>query len=153
MINITNITIQNDKVTLSLEDFLKLIKQDKLTEVEYKVEPKPMAFNTKQELNDYVKNNPNATCEGISTEKLVNFIYRNKGKFLFLKKANLSGADLSGADLWGADLSSANLSGADLSGADLWDADLSGADLSNTRYNDKTIFPARFTIDKTMIKI
>ena len=50
MITLTNITIENDKVTLTLEDFLKLIKKDKLTEVEYKVEPKPMAFDTKKEL-------------------------------------------------------------------------------------------------------
>ena len=128
MIKITDITIENDKVTLSLEDFFKLIKQNKPTEVEYKVEPKPMApataflqvepkpmaFDTKEELDDYVKNNPDATCEGLPTEKLVNFIDRNKGKYLFLKKADLRYAylrcyKLYGADLRGADLMCVNL--------------------------------------------
>jgi len=182
MITLTNITFENDKVTLTLEDFLKLIKQDKLTEVECKfepkpmapataflqVEPKPMAFDTKQELEYYVKNNPDATCEGISAEELVRFINGNKYKCLFLKKADLSGADLSGAkligaDLYrayllGADLSGANLyradlSGADLSGADLSGADLSGADLLGAKYTGETIFPAGFIMSQKMIKL
>jgi len=182
MITLTNITFENDKVTLTLEDFLKLIKQDKLTEVECKfepkpmapataflqVEPKPMAFDTKQELEYYVKNNPDATCEGISAEELVRFINGNKYKCLFLKKANLSGAKLSGAKLIGADLSGADLSGAKLiganlsgakligaklSGADLSGADLSGADLSGAKLSGETIFPAGFIMSQKMIKL
>ena len=60
-----------------------------------------MAFETKQELDDYVKNNPNATCEGISTGKLVKFIDSNKDTYCFLKEADLGDADLEGADLSG----------------------------------------------------
>ena len=129
MINITlNATFQDGKVTFDINDLLKLIKKDKLTEVEYEIEPKAMAFDKIKELNDYVKNNPNATCKGIPTKDLVAFIKENRGKYLFLKDANLRDAILFGADLC-------------------------GADLRDAEYNDNTIFPEGFTIPITMIKI
>lgn len=137
--NITlNATVQDGKITLDINDLLKLIQQDKLTEVEYEIEPKPMAFDTKKELDDYFKNNPNATCKGVPTEELVAFINKNKGKFLFLKEADLYRTDLGGANLYGADLICANLGG-----ANLWHA----------YYNDNTKFPEGFTIPEIMIKI
>ena len=152
MITLTDITIENDKVTLSLEDFFKLIKQNKLTEVEYKVEPKPMAFDTKQELDDYVKSNPNATCKGISTQALLRFLERNIGKYFFLKEANLCDAKL-----YDVDLRYTYLCDADLRDADFRDARLSGngvgADLRGAKYNNNTKFPEGFTIKKTMTKI
>ena len=182
--NITlNATVQDGKITLDINDLLKLIQQDKLTEVEYEIEPKPMAFDTKKELDDYFENNPNATCKGVPTEELVAFINKNKGKFLFLKDADLRDADLRGANLCfanlcfanlfdanlcfanlcGADLCFANLCGADLCGANLFGADLCGADLCganlcfanlfDAKYNDKTRFSAFFTIPTIMIKI
>jgi len=159
MINMTlNATFQDGKITIDINDLLSQIKQGQLTEVEYKVEPKPMAFDTQQELDDYVKNNPNATCEGISTEELVKFIHRNKDTYCFLKEADLGDADLEGADLSGDYLVGAYLDGADLSRVDFGGANLRGADLCyttlyDTKYNDKTIFPEGFAIPETMIKI
>jgi hypothetical protein len=82
-----------------------------------------MAFDTKEELDDYAKNNPNATCKGLPTAELVVFIKANKGKYLFLKEADLRCANLYRANLCGAE------------------------------YNDNTIFPEGFTIPKEMIKI
>jgi len=173
MIKMTlNATLQDGKITIDINDLLKQIQQNKPTEVEYKVEPKPMApataflqvepkpmaFDTKEELDDYVKNNPNATCEGISTGKLVRFIDRNKSKYLFLKKANLNGAGLyyaclDGAYLDGVYFYGANLYGARLNGANLRGAYVNVRDLFGARYDDNTKFPEGFTIPETMIKI
>ena len=118
---------------------------------------------TKEEIDEYVKNNPLATCKGIATNDLVKFIQENKGKYLFLKEANLYGAYLCGADLRGAYLRGANLLGADLCGADLrganlyganlHGADLRGANLYGARYDSNTKFPDDFTIPDTMIKL
>lgn len=116
-------TVQDGKITFDINDLLKLIQQDKLTEVKCTVEPKAMAFDTKEELDEYVKNNPNATCKGISKEDLLVFIKENIGKYLFLKEAYLLGADLRGAYL------------------------------SEAKYDDKTMFSEEFTIPKNMIKI
>jgi len=144
MKNITlNATIQDGKITFDINDLLKLIQPTQEPVVAYKPIPRAMAFDTGIERHEYVKNNPMATCQGILTEELVEFIKNNQSKYFFLKQANLSGADLSGANLRGADLSGANLRG----------ADLSGADLSGAKYNYKTIFPARFVIPSIMIKL
>ena len=123
-------------------------EQDKITEVEYKIQPKLMAFYTYSKRDDYVKNNPKATCEGIDTKTILDFIKNNIGKYLFLSGADLNGADLSDANLRGADLRYANLSVADLNGANL-----SGANLNGAKFNDKTKFPDGFIIPETMIKI
>ena len=56
-------------------------------------------------------------------EKVMEFIKANKGKYLFLKEADLRCANLYRANLCGAE------------------------------YNDNTIFPEGFTIPKEMIKI
>jgi hypothetical protein len=75
-----------------------------------------------------------------------------------LRDANLSEADLSGADLrrvvlLGARLEKTNLRGAYLREADLQDVDLStadlqGADLRNASYNQRTLWPPGFDVEK-----
>jgi uncharacterized protein YjbI with pentapeptide repeats len=94
---------------------------------------------------------------------LLRFINENKGKYLFLKQADLCGADLSSANLgWaylcGADLCGANLFNTKLCFADFSDADLSYiklcyTDFYHAKYNDNTKFPEGFTIPETMIKL
>lgn len=61
-----------------------------------------------------------------------------------LKKADLYGANLQGVT-GRADLRQADLRDADLRGADLGKARLRGADLAGAIYNDKTVWPKRFT--------
>jgi uncharacterized protein YjbI with pentapeptide repeats len=73
-------------------------------------------------------------------EELVQWIRKNGGAALQLRKtklsdADLSGADLSNANLSGADLSNANLSGVNLSGVDLRDVNLRGAKLISANLN------------------
>lgn len=82
-----------------------------------------MAFDTKEELDDYLKNKPNATCKGIPRRDLLKFIRENRTKYRFLKEADLIGANLSGADL------------------------------TYAIYNNETTFPGGFKIPGTMIKI
>lgn len=100
--------------------------------VEWKPTPQERAFDTKEELDEYVKNNPLATCKGIATKDLVKFIKENRNKFVFLKEANLRFADLSGANLRFANLRF--------------------ADLRDAKYDNYTKFLDGFTIPNTMIK-
>ncbi len=150
MQNITlSATFQDGKITIDINDIFKSIQQDKITEVKYKkVEPKPMAFDTKEELDDYVKNNPYATCFTISTEELLRFIKENQRKYFFLGSADLRDARLGGVNLRGAYLRFARLYNASLYNAILCDANLDGAS-----YNSYTSFPEGFIIPKTMKKI
>ena len=62
-----------------------------------------------------------------------------------LTRADLRGAILIGADLRGADLTDAKLQYADLTNAILTNANLEGAYLTGIKYNDRTLWPARFT--------
>jgi hypothetical protein len=132
---------------------LKDKEQHRATNVECKIEPKLMAFNTKEELDDYVKNNPNATCEGIDKDTVVDFIKENQGKYLFLKKAYLRDVYLRGVKLMGANLSFTDLRGAYLIDADLEEAKLNGAYLVGAFYDDDTKFPQEFIIPHYMIKL
>ena len=75
------------------------------------------AFDTREELKTFGKENPEANCSEIPTDEVVRFIKENQDKFLFLRWAKLRGANLRGADLEGADLLC----------ADLWRANLEGA--------------------------
>lgn len=73
-----------------------------------KIQPKLIAFDTKEELVEYIKNNPQTTYEGIKTETVVeisDFIRKNYGKFLFLGGAYLIGDKLRFVDLSGVDYS------------------------------------------------
>jgi len=63
-----------------------------------------------------------------------------------LSRANLSGANLTGADLYGAYLSRANLSGANLTGADLY-----GAYLYVAKADERTVWPAGFSVPDTVV--
>ena len=152
-----NADIKDGKITFDIQDFLELIQPKKEAIVECpKPKPQAMAFDSREELKNYVKNNPSATCRGIPTEELVKFIKENKGKLLFLKEANLINANLSGANLMWAYLRGADLRGTDLSGAYLMLCNLGGANFRDTIlrgafYDKSTKFPERFTIPKTMI--
>ena len=139
MNKILNATVQDGKITLDINDLLKTIQKDKITGVEYKVEQKPMAFNTKEELDEYIKNNPEATCEGIDTETILSFARDWYGRKLFLKKANLSNADFmhghfTGAYLMGANFNDAFLRCARFIDATLDDVSFVNANLSNTDF-------------------
>jgi hypothetical protein len=79
-------------------------------------EPKPMAFDTNEELLNYAIDNPNATCKGLSTKDLEAFIDKNKGKYIFLKEADLRGASSYHAYFGGAYAYRAYLCCADLGG-------------------------------------
>jgi uncharacterized protein YjbI with pentapeptide repeats len=75
-------------------------------------------------------------------EELVQWIRKNGGAALQLRKTKLSDADLSGADLSGANLSNANLSGADLSYAKLSGVNLSGVDLRDVNLRGAKLISA-----------
>ena len=111
MITIENLNkiiqkIDNDIATLTI----KKEAYQELMDCENKLSQ--FAFDTKTELDDFVKNNPDATCRGIPTTELVEFITANKGKFLYLKEANLKEANFADADLEGVDLMGAYFKGA-----------------------------------------
>ena len=157
-----NATVQDGKITFDIKELQKSIPEYQFANSLYYI-PKPMSFYTKDELDEYVKSNPEATCKGIPTKELVEFIRRRegrKGQYLFLKDADLSYANLSdtclrGVYLCGANLFNSYLCGADLSDADLSDAYLCGADLSDAElmhsiYNNRTVFPDDFKITRTM---
>ena len=87
----------------------------------------PIAFNTKEELLEFSKNNYYDV-----KENLIKFIQDNAGKFLYLRGANLWGANLWDTDLRGANLRDVNLRGAKLEDANLRGANLRDADLRDT---------------------
>lgn len=63
----------------------------------------PRAFKTTNELENYILENPNATCERIEPQELFNFIRKNtKSKmYIFFKGGSLSGVDVNIKDEYG----------------------------------------------------